>query len=55
MGTPDLHSTLTATSAFLLDVAHERKTKKRGWRIRSSTLLNSQLRKNYSPLQKVRS
>jgi len=28
--TSDLHSTLTSTSAFLLDVAHDRKTKKEG-------------------------
>ena len=41
------------------DVQRDRVTrledKKRGWRIRSSTLLNSQLRRNYSPLQKLRS
>ena len=31
------------------------RNKKRGWRIRSSTLLNLQMRRNYSALQKVRS
>ena len=34
---------------------YEGKTKKEGGGIRSSTLLNSQLRRNYSPLQKLRS
>jgi len=40
--TSNLHSTLTSTLAYLLNVA-TRSEEKRGWRIRSPTLFNRQL------------